>query len=132
MEAEEDHGCDFQTNLCGTRARIRACHHPLCPSPPRRRSNAIEGRSLAAHVPPTRRLAHEDGGTRVRLSCRLYPPRISRPGSIEVHRRYSSLLTRRWRGQSRANPSLQQIPCYLGISREFRSFSPPRPVKRSK
>ena len=97
MEAEEDHGCDFQTNLCGTRARIRACHHPLCPSPPRRRSNAIEGRSLAAHVPPTRRLAHEDGGTRVRLSCRLYPPRISRPGSIEVHRRYSSLLTRRWR-----------------------------------
>jgi hypothetical protein len=22
MAAEEDHGCDFQTNLCGTRARI--------------------------------------------------------------------------------------------------------------
>jgi hypothetical protein len=39
----------------------------------------------------------EDSGTRVRLSCRLYPPRKSRPGSIEAHRRYSSLLTRRWR-----------------------------------
>src|SRR5437879_9331286 len=45
-------------------------------------------------------------GDEIRLSCRLYPPHKSRPGSIEAHRRYSSLLTRRWRRQSGANSSL--------------------------